>query len=240
MGGLVGHRGLMLAAAASGAGPVDPYWSKVVSLAHLDSQINGGSRDEVASSPWTLNSGQIVTTKSKWGGASLYLSPDGNGGASRTLGTADALGSKDFTFDIWFFCDASSSGYRNLINSRNADGNSGLAVRITDGGVLQCFWGAGSYNIVGTTAVSLNAWHFVRLIRSGSTWKLYLDGALQGQASLGTATLSYTNQTVIWLGVYGGFSTTTERFVGYLDDFRCTVGQARVGTEVPTAAFWNP
>ena len=90
--------------------------------------------------------------------------------------------------------------------------------------------------ITSSTAMSLNTWHHLAVVRNGSTITMYLDGA-----SVGTYAIS-TNAITDATGIFqAGFSTAGRYFNGNMDETRITKGVARytTGFTPPTAPFPN-
>lgn len=85
---------------------------------------------------------------------------------------------------------------------------------------------AGTWNGGVTTAVALNDgnWHHLAFTRSGTTQTLYVDGAVSGTYAQAAGSDQFTVRPFMGSG-----------FVGFMDDFRVTMGIARY-----TAAFTAP
>lgn len=80
--------------------------------------------------------------------------------------------------------------------------------------------GAVAYvNVAGTTAINDGNWHQVTITKSGSTVKLLVDGALEGQSSSATGAFSATRDLEV--GRWNHDSHPDQfYFTGNLDDFR--------------------
>ena len=86
------------------------------------------------------------------------------------------------------------------------------------------------------TALSNNTWYHVAVTRSGSTWRLFLNGTQEDsvtQSSYITDSGSTTR-----LGNYGPSATASDGLNGYIEDFRITRGVARYTSNftAPTSA----
>lgn len=216
----------------------DPYFSSVSLLLHMDGSDGSTTFTDSSSNAHTVTANgdaQIDAAQSKFGGASGLFD-----GAGDYLLVPDdgsfALGSSDFTLDLWvraaawsgnqWFVGKKSSGNRRWV----AVGSSGSAVRFlvdTGGGSWAIDQSGGS--------LSADTWHFVRLARSGSSFNLYLDGS---SVASGTSSGTITNNTSESLQV-GALDqgSPLNPFNGWVDDLRLTIGVARSGSEVPTQAF---
>lgn len=92
-----------------------------------------------------------------------------------------------------------------------------------------------SASFVTASAISLNQWHHLAVVRNGSVVKAYLDGTQFGTDQTMSAAISFSSFLI-------GTSTwwpSQESWQGYLDDFRVTQGVARYLSNFtpPSAAF---
>jgi hypothetical protein len=109
-------------------------------------------------------------------------------------------------------------------------------------GLLQYFIASAdnsTWQIAGTgsgVSLTLNAWQHIAIVRSGGTLRAYKDGV--GGTSV---SISEGVGTSGDLSLMAGSAAGQQTVSGYVDDFRITVGSARLYTgatiTVPTAAF---
>ena len=90
--------------------------------------------------------------------------------------------------------------------------------------------------VTGNTQLLSNTWYHVAVTRSGSTWRLFLNGTQEDsvtQSSYITDSGSTTR-----LGNYGPSATASDGLNGYIEDFRITRGVARYTSNftAPTSA----
>jgi hypothetical protein len=189
---------------------------------------NGGIIDTSMSNDLeTVGNAQISTTQSKFGGASMYF--DGTGDYLVAKGTSALnVGAGDFTIEGWFYT-TSASTQQAIVNAWNSIQ---FQVEISSSGKVQFAfapYSTGSYLIVGNTTISANTWYHFAVVRSGSTFTLYLNGTSDGT---GTSSATTSTNVDLWVGAnYGG----TRYLNGYIDDLRITKGYARY-----TANFTAP
>jgi hypothetical protein len=91
--------------------------------------------------------------------------------------------------------------------------------------------------LTASTAISANTWVHFAATRSGTTVRLFRNGALDG-----TATISgQAGSNSITIGNQAPGLGNNNYLIGYLDDIRLTKGVARYTTSFtpPTAAFPN-
>lgn len=210
-----------------GGGATDPNFSSVVSLLHFDGTNGSTTFTDVKGKTWTgQGNAQISTGRSKWGTASLLL--DGTGDYLVGPSSADwQTGTNNFTVEGWVYI--TSNGDRPIAScaqasSGTAGGGWNFYATHTNGSAKMRFFDVvSSTGINGATVVTTNAWHHVAVTRSGNTFRLFLDGVLDGS---GTITSAYNNLTTMLIGAARGPSPT-QMFQGSIDDFRFTKGVAR-------------
>ena len=176
---------------------------------------------------------QISTSQSKFGSSSAYF--DGTGdyidaGGSSLRSVCD---SGDFALELWLYQD-SRPDYASIITNYGT-GNGGWALYINSGSPQQVYWwhynGSGWVYLnqsQGTrTTITLDTWHHVAVTRSGSTFRLFLNGTQED-------TITDSNNITAGNGaVFNGLRFGTINaglqyaFHGYIDDVRITNGDAR-------------
>lgn len=223
------------------AGVTDPHWASVVALLHLNGSNGSTVITDVRGNACSASGGAAISTaQSKFGAASLLLDGTNDYVNIADPGSAFDLGSSNFTFDWWFRnSNVAITSVKPMWAWRNtgASNNAHLAMNLRSNALRLAisFDGVNDATTAafGTASMSISndTWHFCRLTRSGSDFKLFIDGTQRGS--------TYTNATAFtnvarecFLGRNG-----ITYFPGYLDDFRVTIGVARDGSEVPTAAF---
>jgi hypothetical protein len=201
----------------------------VTNTSLLTNFTNSGIFDSTAKNDLeTVGNAQVSTTQAKWGTTSMYF--DGTGD---NLYTPNAClpATGDFTLEMWVY-PASTSGYQ-LIYSQFINGNSG-SIQITWNDISSKFAmndGSGVF-LTSSSTYSTNAWYHLAIVRTGSTFTMYVNGT-----SVASGTNSYSIlQTASYIGTR---SLSDGYFNGYIDDIRITRGYARYTANftAPTAAF---
>lgn len=198
--------------------------------------------DQKGNTTTATNGAAISTAQSQFGGSSLLLDGTDDFVQIANPGSAFDLGSSDFTFDWWFrTSNVSITSSKPMWSWRHtgAANNTQFAANLRSGAirVTVSFDGVtdNTFAAFGTGAMSLvnDTWHFCRITRSGADYKLFIDGVQKGTTYTPAGNPSFTNLSRdCWLG-----RNNLTYFPGYIDDFRVTIGVARSGSEVPTAAF---
>ena len=164
------------------------------------------------------------------GGYSTYF--DGTGDYLKVTSTISAIGTDDFTVEGWFYLDSAGSGnVRHVWDFRplNNDG-SYPTLRVTTSNQYQYL--AGGANRITSSAVTLNVWHHVAIVRYSSTTTLYIDGSSAGTWA---DTTSYDVGSTRPLIGGSGYHQSTLGFHGYIADWRFVDN-----TAVYTSAFTPP
>jgi hypothetical protein len=183
----------------------------------------------------TVGNAQVSTTQVKWGTTSMAF--DGTGdwlflNSSAASANTLALGSGDFTVEMWLYPNSSYSGsFAGIMDSRTTGDGAGLVYFGYTSTANQIGWKDNATNVV-TGTVTQSAWNHVAVVRASGTLKLYINGSL---ASSGA---NSTNYTVPFK--YIGSSFDPLSFNGYIDDLRITRGYARYSGSTytqPTTAF---
>lgn len=221
----------------------DTNWTSVSLLLHGDGSNGGSTFSDNSPSPKTpslVGATTTSTAQKKWGTASMLF-----GGTADALSFAHAtslnLASGDFTIEAWVYVTSLSTA-RTLIQKDQTYGSTfpSYAVRIYTNGSVGFLVGTGAgatYAQEPTTsagAITVNTWQHIAVSRSGTTLRIFVDGAL-AQTATQTGTPTDGGKAVI-VGRYpAGGGAADQWFAGYIDDLRITKGVARY-----TAAFTAP
>lgn len=194
---------------------------------------NGGIYDNAMMNDLeTIGNAQISTSVVKFGTGSMYF--DGSGDyLTGVPSPVNALGGGDFTVEAWIYLLGYNGGWAIYSQLSSYTSSTAVLFYINGGGNLKL-------NINGSEtdfgSISLNTWHQVALVRSGSTITGYVDGTSGGSTSNST---NFSDQYLV-IG-RTAFSTASNYAYGYIDDFRITKGYARYTANFtpPTAEFPN-
>ena len=220
--------------------PVDPDFASVSLLLHGDGA--NGSTTIVDSSPTpktvtAFGDAQISTAQSKFGGASIAF--DGNGDYLGLPAVPDfAFGTGNFTVETWVYISSyhPTEGYA-LIDTIPIGGlgsrTNAFVWIITTSGKLDVF--SSGFRGLSTSIVPLSQWVHLALVRNGTTWQYYINGAKDGTEYTYSIDLSLAQGALI--GRIG--DSAAYLFNGYIDDVRITKGVARYTANFtpPTAPF---
>ena len=221
--------------------PTDPDYASVSLLLHGDG-ANGSTtfidNGPAARTITASGSAQISTAQSKFGGASMAFYTGSVAGHVTTLSHAMFdFGSGDFTIEFWMYLTATNAAI--ICQKANGTGTYPFQVWINASAKL-AFRGYNSgggallFDFAGATTLTTGAWHFCQARRSGTTFTVTLNGAVDGTQVVAGALLS--NADLVTVGDYATGAAGPVR--GFLDDVRITKGVVRAVT-VPTAAFPN-
>ena len=158
----------------------------------------------------------------------VSYTPSLHGGSAYFDGTGDYLSAtnnaiyditaSDFTVEAWVYRTASAEQY--IIHQRPASGNSGWGFEIYTANQLRFYYTGGSA-ITGTATIPLNSWNHVAAVRSGTTFKTFVNGIIDANTTIASGTASTSNVYIGTDNTPGSLSMT-----GYLSDVRLTKGAA--------------
>lgn len=231
------------ACTVAAAGVSDPYWAQVAFLLAADGANGATAFTDLSPNGLTVTASgnaQISTASPKYGsGAALF---DGSG--DRLAATLPAsLGTADLTIEFWarpvmgssaaycrFLMIGNNSQLGALYIARNNAANPAtLIVDAHDGSAYQRI-------ITGTLALANATWSHVMLTRASGTWRLFVNGALDGTSAF-AGTGSNLSRTALYMGAN---DTLGESYAGQLDDVRITAGVARQTTAFTPPASAHP
>ena len=228
----------------------DVYFSKVTALLPFDGTNGATSTTDSSNSNHTVTFGgdaEISTAQSKFGGSSLSL--DGNGDYVDLPQSTNQFVSDDFTIEFWFRINSGAGSETvGLFGSYYTVGGGKGIIMASHPSYpsvyFQWMYGSGSgtdwaylNKTQGTrTSLSNNTWYHVAVTRSGSTWRLFLNGTQEDSVTQSDQMTDAGSTTRI--GNYGPSATATDGLNGYIEDLRITKGLARYTSNftAPTSA----
>jgi hypothetical protein len=150
-----------------------------------------------------------------------------------------AVGTGDFTVEAWYY--RGGLGTHNdavgniIVETGNQNGQNGIWLADAQGKLEgRVHYGSGSWNLDITSSSTMvnNRWYHVAMSRSGSTVRIFLDGALEASGSSSSdLTTAYSNEA--YIGGQGN-SEGNRGIVGYVSNARIS------NTALYTAAFTVP
>ena len=221
---------------ATGTTVGDVHFSKVKLLLPFEGSDGATSTADSSNmgNAITFNgNAQISTSQSKFGSSSAYF--DGTGdyidaGGSSLRSVCD---SGDFALELWFYQD-SRSNWTALISNYGTN-SGGWGVYINNDSPNQVYWwhhnGSGfiylNYSQGTRTTITLDTWHHLAITRSGSTFRLFLNG-VQEDTITDSNNITASDGAVssgLRLGTIN--SALNYPLHGYIDSVRITNGVAR-------------
>ena len=161
-------------------------------------------------------------------GGSGYF--DGTGDYLSTTVTAKSAGTTSFTYELWFYEQATDGLDRHLFTTRTSDTNAGFDCRVNSSGVINLQRGGSTDFFTSTAIANVACWNHLAIVRNGSTTlTIYLNGV-----SIGTASLFY-DLTVTDYKIGVNYATD-DPWKGYITDFRYTKAAVYTATFTPNTA----
>ena len=187
----------------------------------------------------TFGDVKISNAQSKYGGSSIYF--DGSGDYLYTKPSANyAMGSGDFTIELWYYPISQTSTNNCLLATWNTTWSANkwsLFAPYGTGTTNKYFFSANNFDsapywLTSTSIVTNNAWVHIAITRSGSTWRMFINGTVESTMTQSGALDDGTAASMDGLYIGAQFwSSDTGRYInGYIDDLRITKGVARYTT----------
>jgi len=210
----------------------DAYWSNVVLLLHLDGSDGSTTFTDAKNGRTVTGNGSpaLGTAQSKFGGASLNLAS-----GTKRLEMADNAdwtpgASGPYCVEAWHRPSSVSSTNQIIAQWDNGGARSWWLGYTSNKARLYIYIGSTPQSILGTTTVTTDTWHHVAWTWDGTTYRLFLDGNLEGSYSSSTAPDASASKLEI------GNSNGSFQGNGWVDEVRITKG----GTARYTASFTAP
>jgi len=159
---------------------------------------------------------------------------DGTGDYLTTFapGSRFAFGTGDFTIECWVYFNSyeTTNGFfvgQNFFSS---------VFQFNSSGQLQFYsQPASAYVVTGSTALPTNQWVHVAVTRSGNTFKVFLNGSVDGTGT-NSSDAGFNSANLLTIGAWNNIAAS---WIGYMQDMRITKGLARYTANFtpPTAEF---
>lgn len=204
--------------------------------------VNGNSRPLPVNPFGYTNPAAGAYTTTALGG-SMYF--DGTGDYLDVPDNTNLLfGASNFTIEAWFY--TTKSGEQTIISKlwQGSPVYASYVLYIETGNTLRFLasTSGGAWEIdtgSSTATVVRNTWCHVAVVRNGSTFSLYINGALDKTATNSGTLLAHTG--VCRIGAAGPATSLGPLFQGYIGDLRIVKGQALYTSNfVPPAAPIDP
>jgi hypothetical protein len=179
----------------------------------------------------TRNGNTITsTTEYKYGTASIYF--DGTGDYLSYSTGKDNFNflNSNFTIECWIR-PSNVTGARVIFSKRANTGTYGGFIFQCNGNKLNILatnngssWGI---NLDSTSTLSTNTWYHVAVTRLYDTFKIFIDGNLEGSQTIEDFIISTNTDNVV---IGAGGATGGQEFFGYIDDLRIVRGASLYNT----------
>jgi hypothetical protein len=219
------------------AAAVDAYFNRVTLL--LPGNGTNGAQNNTfldsSSNNFTITRNGNTTqgtfspfSQTGWGG---YF--DGNGDYLTLANSSNFSCSGNFTVDFFAY-PTSFSNTPVFFDTRTAAGNTAsiYSYMNTSGNIVAV---VGGTSITSSSTYTANSWYYIAIVRSGTTVTLYVNSTSAGTATVAT-NLSDTGMT-IGAPIDQRVATTSNKFTGYLSNFRFNNTTARTISSNPTSAL---
>jgi len=110
-------------------------------------------------------------------GGSVYFG--GNTTYLENTSFSDITQTSNFTIEAWIYPTARTAGHSSIISTRTDGSQSGFDLRYTQSTGTLSFYFTGGQGSGDTSAIPLNQWSFVSVVRNGTTLDIYINGNLE-------------------------------------------------------------
>jgi len=136
--------------------------------------------------------------------------------------TAFNIFNGDMTVECWFYATALANSPHIFAFVQDASNRESIYFN-SSALTFYSTSGAGSGNRIATSALSLNTWYHMALVKSSTTFTLYLNGTSVGTST--TTQYSTSNQS-LQIGTYSSGGYAGDNFNGYISNVRVVKGTA--------------
>lgn len=219
--------------------PGDPSYASVAALLKMDGTAGSTSIVDAKGGTYTPYSVSISSTTAKFNESGYFA----GGSAKGVVGPVISLPG-DFTLETWVNPSAASltpAMVPLMAQWHQAVGWGGYLLAISSGSVNFYFYPFSGSNIfMSAGTIPANTWSHVAVTRSGSTWRMFINGTQKATTTFSSAgpnlsvnfTLgNYYNSS----GVFGATGATS--FSGYMDEVRVTKGVSRYNAAFTPSAY---
>jgi len=198
-------------------------------LLHMNGEDSGTTFTDECGKTVTANGHAITSrdsgiTTTKFGASAGAILSGGY------LSIADSddwyLGTGDFTVDCWICFNIITGDYQFIYNQyANDDDRAGLA--LLDNNTFRLIIDGTTIEFNGATTIAAGTLYHIALVRSGNSWKMFLNGTQFGDTA--TSSVSIDNITApLFIGKYKDSYYFVNAFI---DEFRWSKGIARWTTD---------
>ena len=200
-------------------------------LIHSDTTDGRGTFTDSSPSGHAISTGgdpQHKVAQKKFGASSIHF--DGDDYLTIPASGDWDVGTGDWTLDCWAYTTTSTS-YAYVFDTRSGSYTNNFS--LYRNGLNLVYYAQVSALITATGGMTLNTWHHIALVRSGSTVTMYIDGL-----SVGSATDANDYQGLAPFAI-GTRYNIEGYWQGYQDEFRFSKGIARwtANFTPPTRAY---
>jgi hypothetical protein len=189
----------------------------------------------------TVGDSKVSVVQKKYGTGAMYFDGTGDGIVCPNP-TLFNFGSGDLTIECWFNYNSGTTNYGLFTTRLNAGQYAPVQIQLETGNVLKAYASTSgsswAVNITSSTSPVAGTWYHVALVRSGTTFTLYLNGYNVGTTTGISGALA---TSTLYGGVIGVQSADlTNPMNGYIDDLRVTRYARYTGSSTSTPNFTPP
>jgi hypothetical protein len=217
----------------------DPYYNSVVLLLHFDGtdgQTTGFTDNSANNFPITNSGGKLSSTQAKFGTTSWYYNSGGTNTCviTPTSSKFNITAGQSFTIEGYYYLSSNSNGFLFGTNwaYSNTSGNAGVYYFPSDAKLRVIYDYPAVYTLTSTAPIT-GQWVHYALCRSSSNQICFYQNGVNVASGVDANALNVNTPWSI-----GGASAQLP-WVGYIDEFRVTIGVCRyTGSFVTSSTAW--
>lgn len=226
--------------------PQDPQFSNTLFIIHGNAVINerlpkftvGGSGILTSTINFSGANMSIRNTNPIFPTTSFFVTSGGTGTGITCSFTSTAIGTRDFTIEIWFRPSNIGTGPQALIDLRPSGLNGAYStISLQSGGAITYFENSTTRITSSVNLVVGTAYHIAYTRSGGNLGTLWINGASAGTWA-DTASYSSISEARCGCSSFSGVSGPETN--SYFDEFRVTVGAQGSGAARYTSNFTPP
>lgn len=200
----------------------DPYFGNVVALLHFEGADGATTITDVTGRSWTASNGAALdTTIKQFGGSSVFF--DGVNDYVSTADSPDLRADGDLTIELSVYLNEFGTWF---LGKRDSTIDEYGMFTGAGGDIHFAAWTADTqavaFQLTSASTFFLGQMYQLAVTKSGSTWRLFVDGVLEDTKTQ-TSAIAAGNRALR----LGGSGTTTQFTDCWIDEFRFTKGVAR-------------
>jgi len=214
----------------------DPLFANVQALLHFEGTNGSTTFTDVIGNTWTSSvaAAAVITTALHAFGSACGDFTGSNSYISMPDAAANRIGTQDFCIEFQVNHSATTANQTLFSKGYVSSGDIALQTDATGNNRWILYLSGSAVATESAGTFGTGAWHIIRVRRSGTAVTIERDGTV---VASGSSSANISNSTNPWcLGAAVAHSRSNP-LIGYIDEFRLTIGNARSANATQAAAW---